>query len=61
MVVIKGTWREETVWSVAMVSNVVEAERVDESDCAARFHWFGGWRIVEVVGEVAEVGWSPKR
>ncbi len=53
---IKGTWREETVWSVAMVSNVVEAERVDESDCAARFHWFGGWRIVEVVGEVAEVG-----
>ena len=58
---IKGTWREETVWSVAMVSNVVEAEHEDESDGTARFHWFGRWRILEVVGEVAEVGWSPKR
>ncbi len=58
---IMGRWREETVGSVTMVSDVVEAERVDESDSAAHFHWFGGWRIVEVVGEVAEVGWSPKR
>jgi hypothetical protein len=44
-----------------MVSDVVEAERVDEYDNAARFHRFGGWRIVEVVGEVAEMGWGPKR
>ncbi len=44
-----------------MVSDVVEAERVDESDSAARFHWFGGWHIVEVVGEVAEMGWGLKR
>ena len=58
---VKGTWGEENVGSVTMVSDVVEAERVDESDSAVRFHWFGGWRIVEVVGEVAEVGWSPKR
>jgi hypothetical protein len=59
--VIIVTGREETVGSVTMVSDVVEAERVDESDSAARFHRFGGWRIVEVVSEVAEVGWSPKR
>ena len=58
---IKGTWREETVGSVTMVSDVVEAERVDESDSAARFLRFGRWRIIEVVGEVAEVGWNPKR
>ncbi len=58
---IKVTWQEETVKSVTMVSDVVEAERVDDSDSAARFHWFGGWSIVEVIGEVAEVGWSPKR
>ncbi len=58
---IEVTWREETVGSVMMVSDVVEAELVDESDSAVRFHRFGGWRIVEVVGEVAEVGWSPKR
>ena len=42
MLVIKGTWWEETVGSVTMVSDVVvEAERLDESDSAARFHWFG--------------------
>ncbi len=59
---IKGTWWKETVGSVTMVSDVVvEAERVDESYSAARFHWFGGWRIVEVVGEVAEMSWGPKR
>ena len=57
---IKGTWWEKTVRSVTMVSDVVEAERVDESDSAVRFHWFGGWRIVEVVGEVAEMGWDSK-
>ena len=58
---IKGTWWEETVGSVMMVCDVVEAECIDESDSAARFHWFGGWRIVEVVGEVAEMCWGPKR
>ncbi len=58
---IKVTWREETVESVTMVSDVVEAERVDASDSAARFHRFGRWRIIEFVGEVAEVGWNPER
>jgi hypothetical protein len=27
----------------------------------AHFHRVDGWLIVEVGGEVAEVGWSPKR
>ncbi len=58
---IKLAWSKESVVSVTMVSDVFEAERVDESDSAAHFHRFCGWRIVEVVGEVAEVGWSPKR
>jgi hypothetical protein len=40
--VIKGTWREETVGSVTMVIDVVEAERVDESDSAARFLGLAG-------------------
>jgi hypothetical protein len=43
------------------VSDVVESERVDESDSTLRFHRVDGWLIVEVDGEVAEVGWSPKR
>jgi hypothetical protein len=43
------------------VSDVVESERVDESDSTSRFHRVDGWLIVEVGGEVAELGWSPKR
>ena len=58
---IKVTWREETVGSVTMVSDVVESKREDESDSTSRFHRVDGRLIVEVGGEVAEVGWSPKR
>ncbi len=43
------------------MSDVVESERVDESDSTSRFHRVDGWLIVEVGGEVAELGWSPKR
>jgi hypothetical protein len=43
-----------------MVSDVVESERVDESNSTLRFHCADGRLIVEVIGEVAEVYWSPK-
>ena len=39
---IKLTLPKETVGSVTMVSNVVESERVDESDSTPRFHWVDG-------------------
>ena len=55
------TGSKETIGSLTMVSDVVEAERVDESDSTARFHWVDRWLMVEVGGEVAEAGWSPKR
>ncbi len=50
----------ETVGSVAMVSDAVELERLDESNSTSRFHRVDGRLIIEVIGEVAEVGWSPK-
>ncbi len=43
-----------------MVSDVVVSEHVDESDSTSHFHRVDGRLIVEVSGEVAEVGWSPK-
>ncbi len=43
-----------------MVSDAVELERVDVSDSTPRFHQVGGRVIVEVIGEVPEMGWSPK-
>ena len=50
----------ETVGSVAMVSDAVELERLDESNSTSRFHRVDGRLAVEVSGEAAEVGWSPK-
>jgi hypothetical protein len=43
-----------------MVSDAVELERLDESNSTSRFHRVDGRLIIEVIGEVAEVGWSPK-
>ena len=57
---IKLSLTKETVGSVTMVSDVVESERVDESNSTLRFHCVDGRLIVEVIGEVAEVYWSPK-
>ena len=57
---IKLTFPKMGVGSVAMVSDVVEAERVDESDSTSCFHRVDGRVIVEVGGDVAEVGWSSK-
>jgi hypothetical protein len=58
--VIKLSLTKETVGSVTVVSDAVESERVDESDSTLRFHCVDGRLIVKVIGEVAEVYWSPK-
>ena len=43
-----------------MVSDIVESERVDESDSTSCFHRVDGRVVEEVGGEVVEVGWSSK-
>ncbi len=53
---IQLTFRKMGVGSVAMVSDVVESERVDESNSTSCFHRVDGRVIVEVGGEVVEVG-----